>query len=326
MNRNSVNSRGFSLTELLVAMVIGLLLLAGLVTLMVNSKKNYAQQDYSARLQENARFAVEFLSYDIRMAGFYGCSNEIINDNTVTPISATDSGNGNPDSLTVTHGEPYEPGQEVLLDAAAAADATTLSLNDVPTDWSDTDTLLVGDCGSTAVADITSGGINTGTDEVTVAPRNGSFRRVFNPAAEDSGPITVRRLVSNEYCIEIGESQVPTLYRESDPTSACSAASPELVEGVENIQLLYQSLAGGNFVIGSGSLPANLAAVQFAALVRSVSNENLDNREYGSGADITENHGPGEPLLDQDVSAVTGTIRGQRRVFNSTLAVRNRSL
>lgn len=314
MNRKSLYSQGFSLTELLVAMVIGLLLLAGLVTLMVNSKKNYAQQDYSARLQENARFAIEFLSYDIRMAGFYGCSNEIINDDTVTPISATDSGNGNPDSLTVTHGESFEPGQQVLLDAAANAEATTLSLNDVPADWSDSDALLVGDCGTAAVADITS--IDTDNNQVTVSPRNGSFGRVFNPAAEDSGPITVRRLVSNTYSImATGESGIPVLARNGQ----------ELVEGVENIQLLYQSLAGGNFVNGSGSLPANLAAVQLGTLIRSVSNENLDDREYGSGVDITVDDGPGA-LLDQDVSAVTDPIRGQRRVFNSTLAVRNRSL
>lgn len=316
MNHNSVNSRGFSLTELLVAMVIGLLLLAGLVTLMANSKKNYAQQDYSARLQENARFAVDFLSYDIRMAGFYGCSNEIVNDNTVTPISATDSGDGNPDSLTITYGAPYEPGQEVLLDAAAAADATTLSLSDVPDDWTESDALLVGDCGSAAVADIVTGGIDTTNDQVTVAPRNGSFRRAFNPAAEDSGPITVRRLVSNTYVIAAtGQSGIPILTRNGQ----------ELVEGVENMQLLYQSLSGGNFVNGSGSLPANLAAVQLGALIRSVSNENLDDREFGSGADITEDDGQ-YTLLDQNVSGATGTIRGQRRVFNSTLAVRNRPL
>lgn len=311
-NRGRV--RGFSLTELLVAMVVGLLLLAGLVTLMVNSKKNYSQQDYNARLQENARFAIEFLSYDIRMAGFFGCSNEIINDSTVTPITATDSGNGNPDSLTITYGEPYEPGQEVLLDAAAAAGATTLSLTDAPANWSDSDSLVVGDCGSAAVADISS--IDTTNDQVTVSPRNGSFRRVFNPAAVDNGPIVVRRLVSNTYAITAtGESGIPVLARNGE----------ELVEGVENIQLLYQSLTGGGFVTGSGTLPANLAAVQLGALVRSVSNENLDNREYGSGADITVDDGPAT-LLDQDVSAVTDPIRGQRRVFNSTLAVRNRSL
>jgi len=312
--QNPGRIRGFSLTELLVAMVVGLLLLAGLVTLMANSKKNYAQQDYSARLQENARFAMEFLSYDIRMAGFYGCSNDIINDNTITPISASDSGNGNPDSLTISYGEAYEPGGEVLLNAAADADSTTLTLTEVPTDWSNSDTLIVGDCGSAAVADISS--INSSSDQVTVSPRDGSFKRVFNPAAEDNGPIVVRRLVSNTYAIAAtGESGIPILARNG----------LELVEGVENIQFLYQSLAGGNFVNGSGSLPANLAAVQLGALVRSVSNENLDDREYGSGADITEDVGQ-YTLLDQNVSAVTGTIRGQRRVFNSTLAVRNRPL
>lgn len=317
MTRISMNTRGFSLTELLVAMVIGLVLLSGLVTLMVNSKKNFSQQDYSARLQENARFAMDFLSYDIRMAGFYGCSNEILNG-SVPPIGATDSGDGNPDTITITYGESYQAGQEVVVDGGhvPAEGTSVLDLNTIPADWSDSDSLIIGDCGSAAIADIDDDGVDTSSNQVTLSPRDGSFTRAFDADANINGPITVRRLVTHTYAVEDGDSGIPVLARNGR----------ELVEGVENIQLLYRDLTGGDFVKGSASLPARLAAVQLAALVRSISNENLDDREYGSGVEITEDDGPDDNLLDQDVSGVTETIRGQRRVFNNTLAVRNRTL
>lgn len=73
---NLLRARGFSLVELMVALVIGLLVLAAVSTVMVNSKKNYTVQDSLARLQENARVAVDFISRDLRTAGYYGCSSD----------------------------------------------------------------------------------------------------------------------------------------------------------------------------------------------------------------------------------------------------------
>jgi len=72
-------ARGFSLVELMVALVIGLLVLAAVSTVMVNSKKNYTVQDSLARLQENARFAVDFITRDLRMSGHFGCAHGPLN-------------------------------------------------------------------------------------------------------------------------------------------------------------------------------------------------------------------------------------------------------
>ena len=324
MTRQPGRSRGFSLIELMVAMVIGLLLLGGLVILMVNSKKNYATQDYSARLQENARFAIHFLSYDIRMAGYYGCSNDIINDTNIKAIAPVDSSSGSPDGITITYGEPYQPGTEITLDPSAYdayGDPDKLFVTSIPQEWKDGDTLVIGDCGSASIADIAAGGINPADNSVTLdlsKTSASSLGRIYDPSNVAGGPITVRLLVSNDYTIaKDSTTGVPTLMRNNQP----------LVEGVENMQLLYQSLTGGAFVTGA-SPPSNVAAVQLAMLVRSVSNENLENnpdREYGSGAAITEDKGQ-YTLLGQNVAADTPTIRGQRHVFNTALAVRNRPL
>jgi type IV pilus assembly protein PilW len=61
---------GFSLVELMVAMVIGLIILLVVGTLFANSRQTYLMQDANSRLQENARYATELLSRQIRMAGY----------------------------------------------------------------------------------------------------------------------------------------------------------------------------------------------------------------------------------------------------------------
>ena len=64
---------GLSLVELMVAITIGLIILTALTRLFVTSRSTYTLEEGLARVQENARFAMEFLAQDIRMAGFSGC-------------------------------------------------------------------------------------------------------------------------------------------------------------------------------------------------------------------------------------------------------------
>lgn len=62
--------RGLSLVELMVAMTIGFFLLAGVVSLLGASKQSYRASEAMSRVQENGRYAIEFLSRDIRLAGY----------------------------------------------------------------------------------------------------------------------------------------------------------------------------------------------------------------------------------------------------------------
>jgi len=68
-------SLGFSLVEILVALLISMLLMAGVLTIMSSSKRTYALQDELAKLQENARFVMDDVTFALRMAGYSGCSN-----------------------------------------------------------------------------------------------------------------------------------------------------------------------------------------------------------------------------------------------------------
>ena len=64
--------RGLTLIELLIAMLIGTLLILGATSMFIANKRVYKEVDYQGRLAENARFAMEMMTRDLRMAGFVG--------------------------------------------------------------------------------------------------------------------------------------------------------------------------------------------------------------------------------------------------------------
>jgi type IV pilus assembly protein PilW len=69
------SQRGLTLVEIMVALVIGLILMAGVIELFVGSKQTYTLHESMSRVQENGRFAIDQLSRDLRMAGHMGCAN-----------------------------------------------------------------------------------------------------------------------------------------------------------------------------------------------------------------------------------------------------------
>lgn len=66
-------SMGLSLVEMMIAMALGLFIIAALGQLYGGASQAYLLNDNLARLNENGRFAVDFLSSDLRMAGYLSC-------------------------------------------------------------------------------------------------------------------------------------------------------------------------------------------------------------------------------------------------------------
>jgi len=64
--------KGFSLIELMVAMTIGLILLAGLFYIYLNASQSSRFQGVLTQMQTNTRYGFELMSVDIRMLGFTG--------------------------------------------------------------------------------------------------------------------------------------------------------------------------------------------------------------------------------------------------------------
>ena len=84
--------RGLTLIELLIAMLIGTLLILGATSMFIANKRVYKEVDYQGRLAENARFAMEMMTRDLRMAGFVGCAvqQEVFNRLNVLTGTAQD--------------------------------------------------------------------------------------------------------------------------------------------------------------------------------------------------------------------------------------------
>jgi type IV pilus assembly protein PilW len=68
----SLRHRGMSLVELMVAMAIGLFLLAGAITVFGKTRDLYRTNDTASRLQETARYAMSTIESDLRMANYWG--------------------------------------------------------------------------------------------------------------------------------------------------------------------------------------------------------------------------------------------------------------
>lgn len=75
MNGQTHRQFGFSLIELMIAMVLGLLVAAGIVSIFTSTSSSNRVQTQLARLQEQGRYAITRLTSDISAANGQYCSN-----------------------------------------------------------------------------------------------------------------------------------------------------------------------------------------------------------------------------------------------------------
>lgn len=65
---------GFSIVELMVAVLISLIVLVGVIQVVVTSKVTFLHQEEMSYIQENARYAMDVIGRDIQNAGHWGCA------------------------------------------------------------------------------------------------------------------------------------------------------------------------------------------------------------------------------------------------------------
>jgi len=73
-------NNGFSLLEILLVIILGIILLLGLVQVYLSMKSSHRQQESMARLQENARAASAILAKGIYTAGYFGCASKSVQE------------------------------------------------------------------------------------------------------------------------------------------------------------------------------------------------------------------------------------------------------
>ena len=78
MQRQTRSSmQGFSLIELMLALALGVVITSGIVQLFVGNNLTYTTLQGQSRLQEGARYALDFISESARAGGYFGCDPDL---------------------------------------------------------------------------------------------------------------------------------------------------------------------------------------------------------------------------------------------------------
>jgi type IV pilus assembly protein PilW len=280
-------SQGFSLIELMVAMVLGLVLMGGVIQVFLTSKQSYAYNEELGWIQENSRFALEYMTRDLRMAGYFGCSTEVPVVNTLNPIGGTGwqtaFGNGingydgeDTSNVAFTGAEFPQPARPAVTSGTVPrSDVVTLSKLDTSQSFSVTghnavsanitigahpfvtgDILVVSDCRQAAI--FQHAGSNTGKvvhNTGTGTPGNctGDLGAGSPTGCPNGGTLTygddalVSKAVSFAYYVDVATNGLPALYVQELDHDASTTAT-ELVQGIENLQALYgEDITGDGF-------------------------------------------------------------------------------
>ncbi len=348
MSRPARRQRGLTLIEILVAVTISLILLSGVMQIFMSSKQTYRFQESMARLQENGRFAIDFITRELRMAGFTGCFNQ---DPTQMENILNDTGNFAWDVNNLMEG--YEAVSDTswsptldpdLVNVKGGTDVIVVrrmsneGINLAPPNTTEKSAqlflisgaegqfelgsiLMVSDCSNASVFQVTNFQASGGKVNVVHSNAGGYSPGNTTPNLSHEYGIDaeIAALETGVYYItDASTTGEPTLIYESLGTTSATTTNlqaVELIEGVENLQVLY-----GEDLTGDGAANtyatadnvtnmSNVVSLRVSLLVRSEDNVASEPLDYTyNGTTIT----PGD--------------RRVRRVFTSTVKLRNRGV
>lgn len=269
---SSARHAGFSLVEMMIAMTLGLFLLIGITYSYLATRDAYRSEEVVARMQEAGRLAFEYLSRDMRMAGYMGCSRGqgfaatqqiastgdacgipgSLGDALYNTLSDTTTFNYSPslairgvDSATtaLSNGVVPRAGTDVVTVSGAepvlsvkSGTATELTVREDPSALLG-EVLIAADCGGGGIVFRACAVDNVTKTIAHEKDENGSCSGLTNRCTQwgklfQDGDLL--RAIYNTYYIATGANGEPSLFRIN-----ARGETEELVPGVENIQLTY---------------------------------------------------------------------------------------
>jgi type IV pilus assembly protein PilW len=253
---------GFSMVELMVAMMLGVVLLSGVVSIFQSNKRTYITSDAVAEVQEGVRIAYDYISREARMAGSgysclasvdavqnmlkdkdafdfdFGTPVEGYGEKMAFPAEISSSVLSGTDALVVRGTYGVNAKLESELDNASA-DLKVTSIDPPP--FADGDIVVVTDCRTASIFQITNynGSGNSGSDNVVHNTGNstspGNATKIFSYPFQAGANIIKTRTIA--YYIGNGVSGEPALFQRA--TDGGSSSSIEVVEGIQDMQLEY---------------------------------------------------------------------------------------
>ena len=336
--------RGVTLVELLVALVLGLLLTAGMIQVFVGNRTTFEFNDSLSRIQENARFTLDHIAYSARMGGYKGCLSDVAVYNNLTGGAddfrdnidlGVEGYDANGSSVGWTPGLPAElaglvrAGSDVLVVRSVGGGATPLvspftdgsQLFVAPGhDLGEGEILVVADCQKASVfqaTDIAGGGANiVHADTGSFVPGNAVADW---DAEQDYGlGAELSRLQTLAFYVGTRNDGRPALFqlRLTAAGAAASFTAEELAADVETLQVRYgidsdsngdvDELVSANAVLDW----RRVVSVEVSLLARAAD-------EYGTETDSAVYRMGGTTFDPAD-------DRRLRQVFTTVVGVRNR--
>lgn len=343
---NLSRQRGVSLIELMVSITIGLILIAGVLSIFFSSKVTYFTNEKTARLQENGRVALDLVVHDIRSSGYMGCARAVPfsstlntpnsmlwnyaiplqgyeSDNTSTWAPAIAAGTLNPAPIVasdvIVTRAPVRDSRAMLVESDLASLTSSPEILDVP-DITPGMIMMITDCMASTVFQVTgyTSADPVGTiDHAAGGANPGNSTDDLNNMYLTGSRVTQLQTVIY-YLANDPVSGEPSLYRQTGSTQPADM----LIDGIQAMQLAYAEDTNGDRV-ADVYRPANLVAnwdnvlsVTVSMLIRS--------REEGLDVDSKQ-----YTLLTPALGGRTfGPFndRRMRMVFTTTIALRNRAL
>ena len=271
--------RGFSLIELMLALALGLVVVAGIAQLFTSGRQTYASLNGQARLQESGRYALEFLGRSARGAGYLGCNahpQRIINtlngdlstlfelDIRQAVAAFDDDGGGSITAFARAAGIDAKrviPGTDIValrrVQTPIHRVVATVTPGGDPVvedrgsfDLDADDFALIGDCEQSSLFRIT--GVMAGAGHATLlrqagvgAYSNSPVKSLSRPGkaygpAGNAGGATVGRVVTDTYFVAQGRGIDSRGERSPSLWRRSGTAAPaELVEGIHDLQVSF---------------------------------------------------------------------------------------
>jgi len=269
---------GFSLIEVMSALIILSISLTAVFATFISQQKSFTLQSRVAEMQQNLRQAVEYMSRDIRMAGYGIPDNVTIPNNTIAAgvtsirsIYAIDNTTG-PDQIFILYLFDMDANQPPTSDNAAGVPSNAASIT-VPSTAGFLSTggelVLVTD-GATADLYETSAAVATTLTFGGGYSYNSGHTKSYSAG---SPPVTVAKARFVRYYIDTTTDPAhPTLM-----VDRMGGAAPQpLSDDIEDLQFTYGVDSNGNGSIDSGEwtpTPATLLQIrqvrlQFVARAR----------------------------------------------------------
>ncbi len=277
------HQRGITLVEWMVSITIGLILLAGLTTLIAQQSSTQAELEKSSRQIENGRYATQILSEDVQMAGYYGefsnvaaltvpatlpdpCSFVVadLEAAMVFPVQGYDSPATTTGLLSCINSSNHVDGTDILV--VRRVEPTTLTIASAASAAGGQVYLQSGLTTSGLVFEKAMGtGANTSVFTLLTQAKPAVAAASGIPAtpAIPAAPAPLRKFLVHIYFVspcsvmsngasctatDDGGKPIPTLKRVelSASASTTSFSMTPLVEGIENLQIDYGLDTAGN--------------------------------------------------------------------------------